>query len=319
MKLYQQLFGEFRAPAGEGNDAGGGAVDRGDDFLADEGDKKVEADADVDGKKAEPEDKKADEADDKKADDAKDEEGKKKERFVPESRHTEMTRKYKDRIERYEARIKELEESRQNGATTDEITKAEEAVDKMEDELDAARADNNPDKVRAIRARIRAATSKLVDMKASERAAQAKNEAIEEIRYEVAITKAEADFPILNPDSDDFNSDVAEEVLDLRNSLMKNGVTAAKALSRAVKYVLGDANKTEAGPKDRERSARERAAEDNKKQPPALAKIGLDSDKAGRPQKGVDITKMTQKQFAKFSEENLKELERIRGDEFVGT
>jgi hypothetical protein len=311
MELYQKLFGRFAAPANEdGGDAGGGVVDRGYDFVPTDDDEAVDKKEAADDKA---EDKK-EAADDKKEGDEGDDKGKK----IPEARFTEAIRKHKDRQAALEARIKELEGAATSTKVSKDIQGVEADIDKLQDEYEEAIADNNKDKMKAIRAKIKAGERTLIELKADERAQAAKRETLEELRYEAAIEKVETDYPIINPDSDEFDDAKAQEVLDLRNAMMKTGVSAAKALQRAVKYVLGEPagvkskEDVEGIKKQREEDARKKAAEANKKQPVDTDGVGLDSDKAGGEKaRKQSVAKMSQEEFAKLSE---TELSKLRGD-----
>jgi hypothetical protein len=149
MELYQKLFGRFAAPANEdGGDAGGGVVDRGDDFVPTDDDEAVDKKEAADDKA---EDKK-EAADDKKEGDEGDDKGKK----IPEARFTEAIRKHKDRQAALEARIKELEGAATSTKVSKDIQGVEADIDKLQDEYEEAIADNNKDKMKAIRAKIKA-------------------------------------------------------------------------------------------------------------------------------------------------------------------
>ena len=103
------------------------------------------------------------------------------------------------------------------------------------------------------------------------------------------------------------------------NAFVKSGTKRSEALAKAVRYVLGappeqkvsDAAKALA--EERAKKAREKAAEADKKQPPSSAKVGLDSDKAGKGgEQGIDVMRMSQDKFSKLDEETKA---RLRGDE----
>ena len=302
-------------------------VDRGDDFVpTDEDLEKEDVKADADAADVKADDKKVDADDEKKADDkkvdadddkAEDKKEDKKEKRVPESRLTEVVRKAKDREEKLAARIKELEAAVSNTKVSADIEEVETKIDELQDAYEDAIADNNKAKAKEVRGKIRSYERQLIDLKASEKAMAAKAETIEELRYEAAIAKVEQDYPQINPDAEDFNEDVAGEVLDLRNSLMKNGVSAAKALQRAVKYVLGEpasAKSKEDIDSARDKravDARQKAADASKRQPADTTRLGLDSDKAGKTPDKIDVAKMSQERFSKLDEETLS---RLRGD-----
>ena len=147
----------------------------------------------------------------------------------------------------------------------------------------------------------------------------ARKAAIDELSYNAQLASFEAKYPALNPEHEDFDEDQTNEVATLLNAFVKSGVKRADALSKAVKYVLGnppeqkvsDAGKVLA--EQRAKTAREKAAEADKKQPPNSAKVGLDSDKAGKGgEQGIDVMRLSQDKFSKLDEETKAKL---RGDE----
>src|SRR5690606_1554678 len=110
----------------------------------------------------------------------------------------------------------------------------------------------------------------------------------------------------------------------LLEAFMARGFARHVALQKAVRYVMGPAPTAKKGKGDdnaeaealkqrRAEEARKKAAEADKQQPASTAKVGLDSDKAGKGGDGrIDVMRLSQEQFAELEE---AELARLRGDE----
>lgn len=158
----------------------------------------------------------------------------------------------------------------------------------------------------------------LIDAKTTLSTEAAKREAIQELKFDAALAKAESDHPELNPDSEEFDEALTDEVAVLLESFVLRGFTRDTALQKAVKYVVGPVAKKDADnvdPKkveaERAAAARRKSAEAMKKQPSPM-NGGLDSDKAGKKDDmPVDIMRMNQDRFAKLDEDILS---KMRGD-----
>src|SRR5690606_20453628 len=123
-----------------------------------------------------------------------------------------------------------------------------------------------------------------------------------------------------------FAEDKVDEVAVLLEAFMARGFARHVALQKAVRYVMGPAPTAKKGKGDdkaeaeaealkqrRAEEARKKAAEADKQQPASTAKVGLDSDKAGKGGDGrIDVMRLSQEQFAELEE---AELARLRGDE----
>lgn len=308
-------------------------VDRGDDFVPtpddnDEAAVKAAADAkaakeaeEAAAAKAEEEAKAAAEAEG-----GKKPEGEEKpngEDRIPKARLDKEIQRRKLAEERAAERIKELEAQIQVQRRSADAEVLEKKIAELDDQYDDAIADGEKAKAKALKTEIRKLERDLNRVEANQQALAAKVAAVAELKYDMALSQIELDYPQLNPDGDDFDKEAAEEVSDLLDAYKIKGLSPDQALKKAVRYVLGPPKAAvEAASKDLERDGLRRArAEDARKKVAEAAKatpadtkgVGEDSDKRGGGQpKAVDIAKMTQAQFAKLDEEALR---RARGDE----
>ncbi len=341
MNLRKQgLLARLFRPADDfaGSDSGGtGVVDRGDDFTPAEGD-----DAPTEVKKPEPKDPapKADISDEDDLDpenpdgDPEDEKAedkpKKKEQRIPLSRHKDLLEKERAKRAELEQKLAQFQQGKEVASLNEDITQAENAVMKLEKEYAALMADGEVDKAVAKMADIRALERQMAEAKSDMKIAAAEARATERARYNIALERIEQAYPELNADHDDYDEDLMQDVVDLKASYeARRGLTPTAAMQKAVEKLLGSRTKAQekaldttprVSEKDVAKEVREerkgkavqKVAEAVGKQPPDASKVGLDSDKAGGALTAKDVTKLSQAEFAKLTDEMLA---RMRGDD----
>ena len=282
---------------GEGDDAGKEDAAKGDKL--DEGDETPE-------EKAEREKQEAEEA-------------KKRNIRIPKSRFDEAQAKARAREQALLEEIEKLKGDQQASATQKAVSDMKSKIEELQDKYEDLILDGKKDEARKIRKQVDAMREDLVEYQTSVKSDAARKAAVDELSYNAQLAGFEAKYPALNPEHEDFDEDQTNEVATLLNAFVKSGTKRAEALAKAVKYVLGappeqkvsDAAKALA--EERAKKAREKAAEADKKQPPNSAKIGLDSDKAGKGgEQGIDVMRLSQDKFSKLDEETKAKL---RGDE----
>lgn len=314
------------APAGDdGGDAGGGSpLDRGDDLdVAVEDEPKAE-----DLKNPFEDDKADDKPDDEAEDKAEDEEDKPKKgkgSKIPLDRHKEILAKERAQREALERELAQYKQGQQVTQTNEEITKMEDAILAMEKQYNKLLADGEIDKAAELMSKIRRGEREIVELKADMKAQAAEIRAREAARYDIVLERIEEAYPQLNPDHDDFDKDLVQDVADLKEVYQKRGYAPSKALQLAVKKLLGSETRTqetatEVTPRvsdkdvatERKKAAVARNADAAKRTPPSTRDIGLDHDKAGGGLSPKDVMNMSQEEFAKLTEEQLRKL---RGDD----
>ena len=282
---------------GEGDDAGKDGAAKGDKL--DEGDETPE-------EKAEREKQEAEEA-------------KKRNIRIPKSRFDEAQAKARQREQALLEEIEKLKGGQQASATQKAVSDMKSKIEELQDKYEDLILDGKKDEARKIRKQVDAMREELVEYQTSVKSDAARKAAVDELSYNAQLAGFEAKYPALNPEHEEFDEDQTNEVATLLNAFVKSGTSRPVALAKAVKYVLGappeqkvsDAAKALA--EERAKKAREKAAEADKKQPPSSAKIGLDSDKAGKGgEQGIDVMRLSQDKFSKLDEETKAKL---RGDE----
>ena len=282
---------------GEGDDAGKDGAAKGDKL--DEGDETPE-------EKAEREKQEAEEA-------------KKRNIRIPKSRFDEAQAKARQREQALLEEIEKLKGGQQASVTQKVVLDMKSKIEELQDKYEDLILDGKKDEARKIRKQVDAMREELVEYQTSVKSDAARKAAVDELSYNAQLAGFEAKYPALNPEHEEFDEDQTNEVATLLNAFVKSGTSRPVALAKAVKYVLGappeqkvsDAAKALA--EERAKKAREKAAEADKKQPPSSAKIGLDSDKAGKGgEQGIDVMRLSQDKFSKLDEETKAKL---RGDE----
>ena len=170
--------------------------------------------------------------------------------------------------------------------------------------------DGDREGARKFRAQIVQLEQQLLEHTVSERSNQARHATKEDLRFEKALAEIEGAYPKLNPDAEEFDPELTDEVSQVMDGLIRSGVDRVTAMQRAVKYVAGPGKTDDAASSLRDRR-REEAVGKNlaaaERQPAAL--VGADHDTTG---KGTDdVKRMSDKAFNALSEE---EMARLRGD-----
>ena len=229
-------------------------------------------------------------------------------------------------------------------ARLDEVLAKQKALQKQLDEINAANEkaeeapesydfdakeveyqnmvlDGETEKAVALRREIRKAERDTLEYEMRQEMNQTVNQDRQMTALQQAANAMEDAYPVFDRNSDDFNEDITNEVVELRDAFMMKGYEAVDALSKAVKYVVkdhdldqaqesapslaGKAKKSDELAKKRAQVSRKLKAADA--QPPELP--GESSSHHG--EKALDLSTMTEEEFDALPEATLK---RLRGD-----
>ena len=337
------MFKRYMEPAGDADQggAGGGTVDRGDNWTSTDDEVKkpdVKPDADTTGAtdtslrdggggdESDVDPDNPDKGSDGKAD--KDDKAKADAR-IPLSRHKEILEAERGRREALEQQLSKFQQGQQVAATNDEITQLEDKLIAKEAEYNKALADGEIDSANKLMREIRAMDRDITDKRTSMNIQAAEARAVERVRYDTLVERMEEAYPQLNPEHEDFDKTKTAEVLELKAAYQATGYTPSQALQKAIKLVMPPKTKAQESAAETtprvsaedaaKAKADARAAEQRKKnadvagkQPPATTKVGQDHDKLGGQISAKDVLKMSQDDFMKLDE---KTLAAMRGDE----
>lgn len=310
--------------------AGGGSVDRGDNLEPEVKGPTAEETAAAEAAAAEEAAAAAlaaeIEAKEKQKEEGEGEEDtKKKDSRIPASRHKEILEKEREKRTAVE---QELAKYKQGGVIADvnaEITSLENSVATMEKEYAQLLTDGEIDKATAKMGEIRKAERAMAEAKSDLKIQAAEIRNTERARYNITLERIEAAYPTLNPDHDDFDEEIMDEVVELKDAYQLKGFTPTQALQKAVKLLVEPrttkqeiATSSEPRVPGKDKGA-ERKAEAVAKTvkavgatPPSLDKVGMDSNKAGGGALDAKaVMNMSQKEFAALNPETLA---LMRGD-----
>lgn len=348
--LIYRLLHAYLSPLKDGEDLAG--MDRGDELAPGdkqpdptEEEKKLAADlkakADADAKAKEEADAKAKaDADKAKEDEEEDDPenpGKKRrvESRIPLTRHKALIEAERAERAKAEAKLAQYEKGEDIAKTNEEITKAEDALLKMEADYTKLMTDGKTDEAAKMMTQIRRTERSINDMRTDLKTAEAESRAYERARYDTTVERVEAAYPQLNPDNKEhadeeqrFNPTLTKKVLSVAKAYQIDGMTPSAALQEAVKDLLGEpktkqqkqavdvtprVDEAAAKKAAREEEARRKAAEAAGATPPSNKSVGKDADKlgGGGTLSAADVMKMSFTDFSKLDEATLA---RLRGD-----
>ena len=304
---------------------------------------RIKAEEDAENKKVvegekKPDEKKVDDKkpegkveDEKKVDDKKvDDDEKKPEPRIPLSRHKQLLEQERARTAEATNRMAEALKTGNREQVQADTAKDEAKIGELEEKYNKHLADGEVKEATALMKEIRTIERGISDRTRREEIAAVEERTVERMRFDTTVSQLEAAYPQINPDHESYDTEVVKEVLEMQGAWVKTGLLPSLALQKAVKYVLKPATAAQVvatelkkeddaadakdpdGAAERKAAATAKAVDAANKQPANVAKIGLDSDKAGGG--AVDakaVMKMSQADFAKLGEE---ELSKLRGD-----
>ncbi len=229
-------------------------------------------------------------------------------------------------------------------ARLDEVLAKQKALQKQLDEINAANEkaqeapesydfdakeveyqnmvlDGETEKAVALRREIRKAEREQLEYEMRQEMSQTVNQDRQMTALQQAANAMEEAYPVFNNNSEEFDQEMTNEVVELRDAFIMKGYEAVDALSKAVKYVVKDHDLDKpqesvpslAGKAQKNDEVARKRAEVTKKlraaesQPPELP--GESSSTHG--EKGIDLSTLTEDEFAALPEATLK---RLRGD-----
>lgn len=334
MTLYHKLFGNILLkPLDDGEGGAGGASDRGDNFTPGateaEGDSEDTSTAEDDLKQALGEDKGEDEQ-------PRDASGKftKKDKEddeprIPKSRFDEQIRKEREAREAAERRLAEIEQQRAQVARGADISKLETQVKELRAQERKALISGDEEKAAELSSQADALNRQIAIEQSRDMSAQAKEQAREEIRWDLTVERVETEYPELDQNSESFDQDLTDDVVDKMNGYMqRDRLPRSQALLKAVQYIMSrratpqtdDKGKEDEGkPKgldrgatpDRKQAAVAKNIDAATRQPASTKKAGADSDKHGQTAPTPEADAMTYEEFSALSESTKA---KMRGD-----
>lgn len=333
MNLYEKLFGRvLMAPVGDEGGAGSGGADRGDNHVAPA--EAAAPGAEQDGTTAEEDVKVATGEADEAEKTARDAAGKfvKKDKeddgpMIPKSRFDAAVIKERERAEAAERRLAEIAARNGQIQRNADVSALQEQVRELRKQERMAVVDNDEEKAAALSEQADRINQAISDQRNGDITAAAKEQALEQIRWEFAIDGVTSAYPALDPKSDDFDQDLTDDVQDKMNGYVeRERLSPSKAMLKAVKYImdrqkpaLATETETETGgkqgltttPVDRKSAAVAKNIDASNRQPASTKQAGADSDKHGQTAATPDAGDMTFEEFGALPESTKA---KMRGD-----
>ena len=186
--------------------------------------------------------------------------------------------------------------------------------------------DGEPDKAAKLRSEIRNAEREAMSHELRREVEQTVSRNNEETALQQAANLLETEYPVFDQNSADYNEDYTQEVIELRDAFMIQGLGAVDALSKASNFVIkahdigsesddsSALTAKQAPKKSVDEVAKKRAEvakklDAAKKQPPELPGEGSSS----HGEKALDISSLSEEEFNALPEATLR---RLRGDIF---
>lgn len=256
----------------------------------------------------------------------RDEKGKFTGKGIPKERFDQAVGKERAAREAAEQRVAALEaqigQRIEKAAQVDQIDTIEQQIADLEAKHTSYLLDGDQEKASAVMRQIRIAEREIIRAEMRQESRTATAQTLESERVELSIAKLEADHPVLNPDSEEYNEALTNFVLAEQQRLMRTEtLSPSRALNKAALSIIekfGPKSAPEdAAPKglskvqgERKAAAVEKNLAVKQSQPAALRNVGLDSDKAGQIAL-PDIRKMSPEEYAALPASTRS---RLRGD-----
>ena len=327
----QKLLSRYQKQADDdGSDLPGGDADYGDDFVpTDDGAEDAPAakdDADDEPAAADEDLRAAAEELEEGTEEAKKTGTPKsgKGKFIPLDRHEKLLKKERARREELEAQLSQSRAGQQMAQANEDLSRVEDELVTMEARYNDLLAEGDTQAAAQLMTQIRRKNAELNSITAAQRDAEVMARAVEKVRFDEALDRIEEAYPELDPNSDGYDEDTYQDVYDLMMAGRQRGLSATKALQRAVARVMG----AETTAQKRATTATPRVDEDDvasrrrgeavrrnldaaRRTPPATHRISANNDAAGGALTAKAVMNMSEDDFEKLSD---KDLARLRGD-----
>jgi hypothetical protein len=244
-------------------------------------------------------------------------------KFIPKGVFDNRLRAEREAREAAERRAIELETQMGQISRSVDVQKLDEQITEMEKQHAKWLLDGEHEKAAEVMGKIRLTERQIAIQQATAMTSQAKEQAREEIRLDLAIERLETAYPEMNPQSESYDQEKVDDVLSWQRIYMERlRLNPSAALVKAAEKVMTTSqaqapSKQEPGlgaVKDAAAGRQSQQLQKNiqtaKAQPPDMASVGLDSDKAGM--KGsIDPTQLSYEEFNALPESTKAKL---RGD-----
>ena len=215
----------------------------------------------------------------------------------------------------------------------DDMKAAQEVAESAPEEYDFATKeveyqslvlDGEADKAAELRHEMRKAEREQIAFEMRQEMTQTVNQNQQATALQTAANDLQENFPVFDQNSESYNAEYTQEVIDLRDAFITQGLGAVEALGKAANFVVksydlvetadeGSALSGDKAPAKRADEVAKKRAEVSRKlraadaQPPELP----GESSANRGERALDVASMSEDEFNALPEATLK---RLRGD-----
>jgi hypothetical protein len=232
--------------------------------------------------------------------------------MIPKQRYDSAQRRAREA----EKKVKQYEAQQAAQIATEQVTsqsaeKLDTRLEEIDRDIEQARLDGDVDKVVSLQKTARDVEKEIYQSLAETAASNAGNAAQESVKLDSLIDTLETQYDILNPDSENFDEDKINEILDMQGAFVKNGDTPSAAMLKAVGYIMPEERITDEVANKRRTNVAKNLKAANA-QAPGSNETGMNSDSGGpTSDKNLDVSEMSQEEFDALPPETIK---RLRGD-----
>lgn len=243
---------------------------------------------------------------------------------IPKARFDEQLGKERAAREAAERRAEAAEAAARRDAQNVDINKAVADVAELRKSERKALLDGDEEKAASLSAQADALNRQIAIAQAGQTTSETKDQALEDMRFELTVERLEETYPALRTGSDEYDADLVYDVLDKQAGLIqREGLSPSKALAKAAKQIMERRVATPAADTGAAAPAAEGLREQRKadavaknieaaaRQPGSTRDVGMNSDKAGQTGTTPAATSMTQKEFDALSDDVRAQM---RGD-----
>lgn len=245
-----------------------------------------------------------------------DEEGDKG-KMIPKHRYDSAARRAKlaeDALQQTRGELAKLNKSgNTEGGAPKTIGDFEGKISELDAKIEAARKDGDIEAVIAYSKEMRVYERGMFQQIAKDEASSAGTKAEQKIALDALITKMESDYDAFNPDSESYDQDVVDEVLDLQAAFIAKGDSLAQAMAKAVGYVMGEPD-AGSDKKQTRKTDVNKNLDAASKMAPKMGAAGKGSDAGGDKGLPKDVADMSTEEFDALPADTKK---RLRGDTYV--
>jgi hypothetical protein len=247
-----------------------------------------------------------------------------KEPRIPKTRFDQAVQRERERAAAAEAELKKYRDRAAQQAQAANFEESQKKVKELLKEHSSLLADGDLDKASDVMEQVLQLRDDMTQARAQALAENTRNSTKNEIRYDATVTRLEAEYPEINPDSESFDEQAVRRVQMMVTGIMQSeGKDAATALQEATDILLKPAKEAKGALREKpseeaaEAGLRRRQQQIDKnvdaaaKQPPSTAEVGADHDAAGGGVDAAAIAKMSWEEFLKVPDD---ELAKMRGD-----